>query len=484
VSLGQAAHRTAISRSDLSRPTRAALDLGILRDGETFFDFGCGKGVDIKELLDAGYVASGWDPHYAPEALHVESDIVNIGYVVNVIADAKERRAALQHAWRLARKALVVAARLNAERRNLSLGRPFNDGFVTGHGTFQRFYDQSELRAWIDQTLGVGSIALAPGIFVAFRSEADANEYLFRNRQRRSLAVRVRRADHVYETHRQVLDDLMLFFTQRGRLPASGEVPELEQAIALSVGTVRRAWHVIEQVTAHEDWQGLVQARSAELLVELALLKLNRRPTFGALPATLRHDVRGLFGSYRAATAHADDLLFSVGDLNLVNELASASAVGKRLPTALYVHRSALAELAPPLRVYEGCARWLVGDVDDANLIKLATDKPKVSYLSYPTFDSDPHPALVQATYVRIRDLAVDVRSYRDSVNPPILHRKEQFVPPSYTNREKFARLTQQEERFGLFDGEVATIGTREGWHERLRERRVQLRGHRVVKAS
>lgn len=483
MSLEPATHRTAIARYDLSRPTRAALHLGVLREGETFFDFGCGKGADVRELSQAGYVVGGWDPHYAPEASHVESDVVNIGYVVNVIAEPTDRRLALQHAWRLARKALVVSARLNSERRNLSVGRPYNDGFITGHGTFQRFYDQTELRAWIDQTLEVESIALAPGIFAVFRNEADANEFLFRNQQRRSLAVRVRRADHLYETHRSVLDDLMRFFTERGRLPAPGEVPELEEQLAASVGTTKRAWRVIEQVTAREDWHAVVQARSAELLVELALLKLNRRPTFRALPTTLRHDVRGLFGSYKSATAAADELLFSAGDLGLVDNLASAAGVGKRLPTALYVHGSALAELAPPLRVYEGCARWLVGDVEDANLIKLATDKPKVSYLAYPTFDADPHPALAQATYVRIRDLAVDVRNYRESTNPPILHRKEQFVPASYADREKFARLTQQEERFGLFDGEVATIGTREGWRERLRERGVQLRGHRVVRS-
>ncbi len=33
------------------------------------------------------------------------------------------------------------------------------------------------------------------------------------------------------------------------------------------------------------------------------------------------------------------------------------SAVGKLLPTALYVHRTALEALDPLLRVYEGCAR-------------------------------------------------------------------------------------------------------------------------------
>jgi hypothetical protein len=46
--------------------------------------------------------------------------------------------------------------------------------------------------------------------------------------------------------------------------------------------------------------------------------------------------------------------------------------------------------------------------------------------------------------------------------------------------RPKFERLTRQEERAGLLD-ETASIGTRDGWAERLRERGYTLRGHRLV---
>jgi hypothetical protein len=44
-------------------------------------------------------------------------------------------------------------------------------------------------------------------------------------------------------------------------------------------------------------------------------------------------------------------------------------------------------------------------------------------------------------------------------------------------------RLTRQEERAGLL-GDTATIGTRSGWADRLRERGYALRGHRLVRAS
>jgi hypothetical protein len=47
--------------------------------------------------------------------------------------------------------------------------------------------------------------------------------------------------------------------------------------------------------------------------------------------------------------------------------------------------------------------------------------------------------------------------------------------------RPKFDRLTRQEERAGLLD-DTATIGTRSGWADLLRERGFTLRGHRLVR--
>jgi hypothetical protein len=55
------------------------------------------------------------------------------------------------------------------------------------------------------------------------------------------------------------------------------------------------------------------------------------------------------------------------------------------------------------------------------------------------------------------------------------------FLSPDDPRREKFARLTVQEERAGLLD-DAATIGTRSGWAERLRERGYEVRGHRLVR--
>jgi hypothetical protein len=65
--------------------------------------------------------------------------------------------------------------------------------------------------------------------------------------------------------------------------------------------------------------------------------------------------------------------------------------------------------------------------------------------------------------------------------NPPILHRKETFLPSDHPLHASFARLTAQEENHGLL-ADPATIGTRDGWHRRLAAAGFALRGHRLVR--
>ncbi len=477
-------HRTAIVRGTLSRPVRLAVDLELIGADSTFFDYGCGRGEDVAGLADAGIHATGWDPHFNPDAHKTTAEVVNLGYVINVIADQSERRDTVLDAWSLTERVLVVSARLDIELRNLSAGRAFGDGFLTGHGTFQKFYKQSELRVWLDEALETETVAIAPGVFVAFKAEHDANEFLLRTRRRRRVTVAVSRSDRVYDEHRASIDALIAFFADRGRLPAKMEHLDLQRDLIDAVGSVRRAWRVAAAVTPDIDWDAVAAERRHDLLVDLALLKLNRRPTFTGLPEATRYDVRGLIGSYKQATAEADRLLFSAGDPQMISNAADAATVGKRLPGALYVHESALNELPHVLRIYEGCARWLVGEIQGANLIKLATDKAKVSYLEYPDFDRDPHPMLRRSTYVRIGALDIDERDYSDSDNPPILHRKEAFVAHDYPLREKFARLSEQEDRFELLGSDTRGIGHLRGWQERLDAHGVTLRGHRVVRVK
>ncbi len=79
-----------------------------------------------------------------------------------------------------------------------------------------------------------------------------------------------------------------------------------------------------------------------------------------------------------------------------------------------------------------------------------------------------------------LSSLYVDFRDYSGSENPPILHRKETFVDKTYSNYKKFAKLTAQEEKHELLNNPIS-IGTRKNWQQRLLDKNVQIKGHRVV---
>jgi len=54
--------------------------------------------------------ASGWDPAFCPDQPRTPADVVNFGYVLNVIEDPKKRSRVLAEPWGLATKLLVAAA--------------------------------------------------------------------------------------------------------------------------------------------------------------------------------------------------------------------------------------------------------------------------------------------------------------------------------------------------------------------------------------
>jgi len=159
----------------------------------------------------------------------------------------------------------------------------------------------------------------------------------------------------------------------------------------------------------------------------------------------------------------------------------SPTAVGKLLPNVLYVHRSALEALDPLLRIYGGCARAYLGEIDGANLIKLRRHSGKVSYLVRPDFGTDPHPTLLRSVKLSLRSREINCLEHAASAKPLILHRKETFMSSDHPLHAKFTRLSEQEEKHGLLDGS-AMIGMREGWQAPLSAAGFTLRGHRLVR--
>jgi DNA phosphorothioation-associated putative methyltransferase len=471
--------RTAINRPDLSRPVAQAIQDSIITAPRSVLDYGCGRGGDVARLRELGFTATGWDPVFAPSQPPAAADIVNLGYVVNVIESPEERAETLHKAWNLARSVLVVAARLDWEARGAG-SHPVADGIVTSKGTFQKFYTQYELKSWIESNLGCGTHAAAPGVFYVFRNSADAESLRARQVRRPSAAPRQSMAQLLYERHNELLQELAAFLEDRGRLPNPSELNGGDSLLS-AFGTVRHAFRVLCRATSRSDWSAEAARARDNLLVYLALSAFAGRPRMGALPSDIQRDIKDLFGSYKTAIAEADRLLFSLGSDDQLIRIIQDLPVGKILPDALYFHASVIRELSPFLRVYEGCGRALAGSVP-ATVIKLHRQQRKISYLFYPEFEKDPHPALNSSIRVDLQTFDIRFTDFRESANPPILHRKETLLARDHPLYEKFARLTAQEERADLLG--LPGIGTRNTWNKLLEQEGWRLAGHRLLKKA
>jgi DNA phosphorothioation-associated putative methyltransferase len=469
--------RTAIRRTEFSRPLRTALRDGIVTATTAVFDYGCGLGDDVRRLREQGIDAVGWDPAHEPTTGKVSAEVVNLGYVVNVVERPDERAELLRDAWTYARGVLVISARLKAEAE----GRfaQYEDGVITRLQTFQKFYDQHELREWIATTLGEPPVAAAPGVFYVFRDEG-ARESFIASRYRRRVAVpRVRLSDKLFEEHQEILQQLVVFVTERGRLPELDEL-SVASCVVETFGSIKRAFQVVRRVTGSEQWDTIREERRNDLLVYLALGRFPRRPKVSSIPLVLQRDIKALFGTYKAACAAGDALLFAAGDMAAIDAACKIAPFGKLMPTALYVHVDGLHRLPGVLRVYEGCARVLTGDVEGTTILKLRRHEPKVSYLAYPSFDTEAHPPLARSLRVDLRTFHLKDRDFGDTADPPILHRKEQFVPEDYPRRSLFDALTQAELAAGLYQ-RPENIGTRSAWDALLGNLKLKVVGHNLI---
>jgi len=471
-------HKAAMSRNSLSKPVRLALEANLFTPDLTFFDYGCGFGGDVKRIAEQGWVAEGWDPYYQPDNPHTPADIVNLGYVINVIEFQEERREALINAWELTKKVLIVAAQVLINDQNQDQ-IAYGDGVITSRNTFQKYYEQEELKAYIDQVINVDAIPVALGIYFVFRDQTEAEIFRASCFRSRLTTPRIRVEFKKFEDYEEMLTPLMNFVSERGRLPRAGELAE-ESIIKEEFKTFKRAFKVILQVTNAEEWETIADKRRQDLLVYIALSNFDEQLQYRKLPTQIKNDIKGLFDNYQKAYTLANLMLYSLSSSSIISDICQDSQIGYKTPNSLSVHVSALEALDPLLRVYEGCANRTIGRLDGATVIKFHTTKPRISYLFYPEFDTNPHPALDTVMHIDLRDLSVSYEEYFNSPNPPILHRKETFVTPSYPQYDQFAQLSKQEEYLGLLDN-INGVKRRREWEKCLQEHCVKIKNYRLL---
>lgn len=485
-------HLTAITRYELSTPFKCLAKHGYLDGEQTIFDYGCGKGDDLRELEAHGLSAMGWDPNFRPDADIVEADIVNIGFVINVIEDIDERIEALQKAASLAKSMLVVSAMVAGEA-TISRFRPYKDGILTSKNTFQKYYSQTELQGFIERTLEFDAIAVAPGVFYVFKDPIEQQNYLSarqrRHREWNHLSNRESRnkaAAVLYAKHKQLLEEFWSSCLDLGRLPALDEI-ESSVAIKSAFGSPKKALQVLEAVADTSDLILARNLRTEDLLVYFALGLFGKRKAYTHMSETMKRDIKAFFGTYQNAIENAKDALFSVSNTQLINELCEKAA--SELPAcqlnsnhSLIFHEKYLGQLAPELRIYVGCASQLVGELEEVDLIKIHITSGKVSFMVYEEFDSSPLPCLVERIKVRMRDQDVDFFDYVEPYKPPLLYRKSRLIDDTFPDYKKQASFDKKLTETGIIDCDRDYGPLRSDLDLQLREIGLQIRGYRLYK--
>ncbi len=442
-------HKTALVRYSLSSPMQQLWRHGYLDGDYSLFDYGCGRGDDVRALAEREISASGWDPHFAPIEPKLRADVVNLGFVLNVIEEPSERALALKGAWELTNKVLAVAVILGG-RSVYERFRLYRDGVVTRTGTFQKYFSQRELREYVAATLDREPIAIAPGILFVFKDDQEEQSFLADRELSRRPSTALPRGTRVpgaprarkpnrWDVNRELVDDFWNRCIDLGRLP---QVDEFDRSAELreKLGLAKTVYSRCLADFGEEAIRARRTERMTDRLVYLALNLFERRRSLKSLPESVRRDTKAFWGSYGTASAEAKNLLFSIGSPDVIHEAcsdASERGLGSLAsPRAFLFHSSAMHELPAPLRVYLGCAARIYGEFEQVDLVKIHIGSSKVSIMKYDDFEGRAIPLLVERTKIRLGAADYEVYSYGDEFPPTPLYFKGRSLPDGFPRRD------------------------------------------------
>lgn len=401
-------HRTARRRIALSSPVQHLLRFGFLDGSRSLFDYGCGRGDDLRLLAGMKVRATGWDPVFRPEGERHAADIVNLGFVLNVIEDASERRESLKAAF-----------------------AAFEDGVRTQRNTFQKYYVQDEFRSYVEKTLGTNAVPIAAGIFLVFKDAMEEQLFLLARQQvRREWRLLRREPDSeavaaMIRDHREQIDAYWLRALELGRPAAPEECPEAQTLIGL-VGSWRRVHEWVGRFFSLDEFEAAAIGRQEDLLMYFALGHFGKRQPYSQFPDRLQRDLQFFFGSITKARNAGKRALFATGDSARLEEAAAFCHEELGIGVLnddhdLTFHQSVLGECLPLIRIYVGCALQLFGDAGSVDLIKVHLQSGKATFLVYDDFEGATIPKLIERIKVDLPRLRVDFLDYVGEYEPQAL---------------------------------------------------------------
>ncbi|EGQ8902405.1 DNA phosphorothioation-associated putative methyltransferase [Vibrio parahaemolyticus] len=442
-------HKTAIVRHELSGPMKTLAKQGYLDGRFSIFDYGCGRGDDLRELEAHGLDVLGWDPVFSPDNDKVNSDIVNLGFVLNVIEDQDERLEALLSAWELANKILVVSVML-ANDSYIAQFQPYKDGVITTRNTFQKYYAQSEFKGYLERSLQEDAIAVAPGIFYIFKDKLEEQRYLQSKYQRHHTWHQLTspqpieskdKAKLAISQNSTLFDDFWNVCLELGRVPANDEFNRSEEVRSL-IGSHKKVFGLLQEMFDTKEFENAEKRRKEDLLLYFAMGLFEKRKPYTQQPESLKRDIKALFDDYKTALNLASELLFAIADTSLIN--TQCEKAHQQLPASLLneghsiiLHRDYIDDLPLLLRVYVGAGLQMYGELDEEiDLVKIHITSGKLTLTAYDNFEHSV-PFLVERIKIKMAEQDIDFFDYVNEKRRPPLLNKHLYMPPEHENYKK-----------------------------------------------
>ena len=495
-------HLTALNRATLSAPIQILIKHGLLSSESSFFDYGCGRGTDMSALKEAGISVSGWDPHYAPENEIQSADVVNLGFVVNVIEDSAERVEAIQKAFALAKKVLAVSVMLYGP---VQPAKPFRDGFLTSRNTFQKYFSQGEFKDYLEHALGQQVFMVAPGIALIF-SDKDAEQQFNLRRYRstdfteRLLAAKILRVKAIRETRirtprlskierqfqeaSEVLQRLWTLSLDLGRYPEPIEISFLDEVLA-KTDRYSRALRLLQTNFDQSLLETASTERADELLLYLAAQQFEKRPTYKKLEARLQRDIKYFFNDYKTAQSAGLKLIMRAANPSeILSACDQASEEGLGwLDTnqALHFHISLMERLPVLLRAYVNCGLIIWDSMSEVHIIKIHIGSGKLTFLEFENFETSPLPLLKRRVKINLRKQDYDEFEYGSVQYPStVLYRKSRYMNEDMESYAEQLTFDESLERTGLID--ATSFGPSfEELTNQLESRRLSISGYELT---
>jgi DNA phosphorothioation-associated putative methyltransferase len=495
-------HLTALARTSLSAPVQQLLRHGLLTAERTFFDYGCGRGGDVSSLMGAGFNAAGWDPHYAPDHAKVSADVVNLGFVINVIEDPAERVEVLHRAFGLTNGVLAVSVMLYGQDTN---GRPYGDGVITTRGTFQKYFSQAELKDLLEHALHQQVFPVGPGIALVFADKTLEQRFVVGRYRRRDIGTRLlqlrakasprvrerpgprlERDDLPPPAPHPLLEELWQCALDLGRYPEDVEAP-VRQGIVAEFGSLGRALRKLERCFDMDLLEQARAARTEDLRLYFAIQQFSKRPRYRELEPRLQRDIKAFFGDYGSAQASGMRLLMEAADsaalLAACRDAAEQGLGSLDGEHDLQLHVSLVDRLPAVLRAYVACGVQLYGALSEVDLVKIHIASGKLSLMQFEDFLGSAVPAMRRRVKVNIRRASYEAFEYGTQFAMPLLYLKSRYM------NEEMAGYAEQ----AAFDDALAATGllgqnefgpSAEELARELRRRRLEISGFRLVRST